>query len=592
MVIHKQGMKPVTDQRLLRRNGVYYYRRRVPLDLADKIGRKVVQLSLRTTSLKEARKLRTLRDLEFDARFEAYSSLGAEKAGGQPTPNFQPIAGTELVQLVRGYVERQSRQAEERHANSRPETMRELDEMKIEAEFVAQTLLEPDNPQTQQWIYLAGQELLKSASKSINDPDVPAELLADLVRRALLELSRRRLARLADDHGRAFFDQLFDPRRPPDVTFGQLAEQRWHLIEEEAAANGLGTKGLDRQRAILALIREIIGDKTLVKAVDYDVCLHVRSVLAQLPANRTKLYGDLPIKLAIQAAAKEGKPLLSPVTQQQYLAVLREVLDLAAKKRLIAVNFAEGLKPIKRDAIAASDKRKPLTLLQIRDFFNAPFYAECAKHKPPFAYDKTGWRFWLPLMCLFLGMRPNEAAQMHLDDLKCTTAGTWYLDVVATGDEDADNHAAALVKTLKTITSRRKIPLHPELLKIGFLEFVEQRKKASTDLRLFPDLTPDKYGNHASYALKRFRETYLPQAIKMETRQSFHSFRHSWRDALRRIDAQPATLQALGAWSQGKLTSDDYGDKSDPDYQAQFMKKISFNGLDLSPLYLSQKKGT
>jgi hypothetical protein len=31
----------------------------------------------------------------------------------------------------------------------------------------------------------------------------------------------------------------------------------------------------------------------------------------------------------------------------------------------------------------------------------------------------------------------------------------------------------------------------------------------------------------------------------MEPRQSFYSFRHSWRDALRRIDAQPATLQAL-----------------------------------------------
>ena len=72
----------------------------------------------------------------------------------------------------------------------------------------------------------------------------------------------------------------------------------------------------------------------------------------------------------------------------------------------------------------------------------------------------------------------------------------------------------------------------------------------------------------------------------MQPRQSFYSFRHSWRDALRRIDAQPATLQALGAWSQGKLTSDDYGDKSDPDYQAKVMNEITFPGLDLSSLYI------
>ena len=187
-------------------------------------------------------------------------------------------------------------------------------------------------------------------------------------------------------------------------------------------------------------------------------------------------------------------------------------------------------------------------------------------------------------MCLFLGMRPNEAAQLHLHDLKRTKAGTWYLHIIATGDDDEDADAAT-GKTLKTKASRRKIPLHPELIKVGFLEFVEQRKKAGIGPRLFPDLKPDKYGNHATYALKRFRDTYLPAAIKMEPRQSFYSFRHSWRDALRRIDAQPATLQALGAWSQGKLTSDDYGDKADPDFQAQFMEKISFQGLNLSALY-------
>ena len=150
-------------------------------------------------------------------------------------------------------------------------------------------------------------------------------------------------------------------------------------------------------------------------------------------------------------------------------------------------------------------------------------------------------------------MRPNEAAQLHLHDLKRTKAGTWYLHIIATGDDDEDADTAT-GKTLKTKASRRRIPLHPELIKVGFLQFVEQRKKAGTGPRLFPDLKPDKYGNHATYALKRFRDTYLPAAIKMEPRQSFYSFRHSWRDALRRIDASRPRCRrsALGAraiWS-------------------------------------------
>jgi hypothetical protein len=397
-LVHKKGIKPVSNPRLLRRSGVYYYRRRVPAHLVKRIGKSVVQVSLQTTTIKEAKRLRTLNDLEWDARFaaaeESLPEDEGECLGSGPVPPSPPVSESDLVQLVRDYVERQDERARKRHASCAPVTTGERSEMTTNAEFEAQTLRASDDPQAQQWIYHAGQELLKPAGRTFDDPDMPGEALAELVRRALLELSRRRLARLSDDHSRTFFDQLFDPRRPPHVTFGV------RLTEEEVAVNGLTPKGLDRQRASLALIREIIGDRTSVEAIDYDACLRVRSVLARLPANRTKFYGDLPIEQAIQAAAKEGKSLLSPVTQQQYLAVLRDVLDLAEKKRLIAVNFAEGLKPIKRDAIAASDKRKPFTLQQIRDFFNGPFYTECALHKPPFAHDKAGWRFWLPLICL------------------------------------------------------------------------------------------------------------------------------------------------------------------------------------------------
>jgi integrase len=576
----------VSDQRLLRRkSGVYYYRRRVPLHLVAQFGKKFVQLSLHTTSRKEAKKLRTLRDLEWDAKFDACSSPTNGGDGPTvPTPALgQPLSETELVQLVRDYVARQDRLARQREVTDYPENPAQRAEMTIEAEVESQILTSRDHPQAQQWISLAGQEALKPAGRSFEDPEFPGEALAELVRRALLELTRRRHARLADDHRRTFFDQLFDPSRPPKVMFGKLAEQHLRLVEEDATINGLGAKGLDRQRATIALIREIVGDQTPVDTVDYDACLRVRTVLARLPANRTKLYGDLTIDQAIARAVKEGSPMLATVTQERYLAALRDILDLAAKKRLVTVNPAEGLKPIKRDAVAASDKRKPFTLHQIVEFFKSDFYMECAKHLPAFAHDKSGWRFWLPLLCLFLGMRPNEAAQLHLADLKRTQKGTWYLDIEATADEDEESNGAA--KTLKTAASRRKIPLHPELIKTGFVQFVDERKKSGFGPRLFPDLKPDSYGNHATYALKRFRETYLPQAIKIEPRQSFYSFRHSWRDALRRIDAQPATLQALGAWSQGKLTSDDYGDKADPDYQVQFMEKISFEGLNLSAFH-------
>ena len=95
-------------QRLQRRNDVYYYRRRVPLDLVATVGKKVVQVSLHTTSLKEAKQRRTLRDLEWDAKFAACSSP-ANSGDGPPvqvTALGQPLSESELLQLVRDYVAR------------------------------------------------------------------------------------------------------------------------------------------------------------------------------------------------------------------------------------------------------------------------------------------------------------------------------------------------------------------------------------------------------------------------------------------------------------------------------------------------------
>ncbi len=111
--------------------------------LVDKIGRKVVQVSLQTSSLKEARKRRTLRDLEWDARFEAplaTSGVTSRDPGMQMTALAQPISQTELVRLVGDYVKRHDEQAVKRDAKYRPQSPAERLEMSLEAEFKLQTL--------------------------------------------------------------------------------------------------------------------------------------------------------------------------------------------------------------------------------------------------------------------------------------------------------------------------------------------------------------------------------------------------------------------------------------------------------------------
>src|ERR1700687_2245949 len=130
-MVHKQGITPVSNQRLQRRNGVYYYRRRVPLHLVAKFGKKFVQVSLHTNNPKEAKKLRTLRDLEWDAKFAACSSPanGGDGPAVPTTALAQPLSESDLRQLVRDYVARRDQLARKREVTDYPENPAQRAEM-------------------------------------------------------------------------------------------------------------------------------------------------------------------------------------------------------------------------------------------------------------------------------------------------------------------------------------------------------------------------------------------------------------------------------------------------------------------------------
>ncbi len=527
---------------LSRRNNVWYYRRRVPLALVETFRKTNIQFSLGTSDLKEAKKLRAAAELKWNARFEDAEKVQAVKngAGSQsaPPPETNALTERKIISLVRDFVEREDAHDQQRLLSDPPTSEEERKYIKTDTEYALQIIKNRDDPRADELIYAAGSKILQSLGRSIDDEDIPYAVFAEWVRRGLLELEKRSLGRITDDHQRSFLDQAFDPHRAPIVTFGALCEQFMQMTKEEAAANHTNKKWVDKQRANADLLLEIIGDTVSVERVDFDACLHVRSVLSRLPANRNKVYPGQSLNDAITLAATEGKPTLSHRTQTQYLQTLKRVLSLALRKRGILVNPAEDMKPIKREVTAASERRLPFTPQQLKQIFEDTFYRACAQHQPPYAHDNKGWRFWLPLLCLFMGMRPNEACQMSAKGVRKTDQGTWYVDVVATDEED-DQAADTPAKSLKTPTSRRRIPVHPELIAMGFLEYAETRRESGANVRRFPSLKPDAYGNRAKYPLKQFRESYLPKAVTLMPRQSFYSLRHNFRDALRRIGAPP-----------------------------------------------------
>jgi hypothetical protein len=110
------------SNRVLRRNGTYYYRRRVPLHLVEAIGKRVVRYSLKTTNLKEAKRRREVADIEWSARFAAAenSQPDISRAGTEGT--VRPKCSSNLARLVVDYVMRMDARIQQRLAEDPPES--------------------------------------------------------------------------------------------------------------------------------------------------------------------------------------------------------------------------------------------------------------------------------------------------------------------------------------------------------------------------------------------------------------------------------------------------------------------------------------
>jgi integrase len=174
-------------------------------------------------------------------------------------------------------------------------------------------------------------------------------------------------------------------------------------------------------------------------------------------------------------------------------------------------------------------------------------------------------------------MRLNEICQLTLDDFDRQDD----TDIILIrGSDDGET------KRVKTEAGQRFVPVHPELKRLGLLDFVTvQQSKHAADGPLFPELPLGTTG-YRSDPFSKFFARFLDKVGIRDPKKVFHSFRHNYRDALREADISIERVRALGGWSTGK-TEDDYGKGLRPSTLAKDMGKVEYPGLDVSRLFTS-----
>jgi integrase len=123
--------------------------------------------------------------------------------------------------------------------------------------------------------------------------------------------------------------------------------------------------------------------------------------------------------------------------------------------------------------------------------------------------------------------------------------GQWTAAIYA--DTDAG-------KRLKTTGSARTIPIHAELVRVGFLDFVESARECGGDAWLFPTVSVAK----GAKAWTKWFRRYLDRLGITDKRKGLHSLRHGFIDALRAGGVQEDLNDALTGHTE-KTVGRSYG---------------------------------
>ena len=276
--------------------------------------------------------------------------------------------------------------------------------------------------------------------------------------------------------------------------------------------------------------------------------------------------------------AKLSDSGLSPSTIDKEHAAMRALLNVAVDHEWIIRNPAVG---VRRPKVAKNTVRA-FTFDELKTIFKDPLFTKIglSPRDVKSAAQHGDAPYWLPLLALFTGARREELCQLTTQRVKISE-GIHFLEI-DTVEEGGK---------LKTEQSIRTVPIHDQLLKLGFLDFVATRKKAGGGM-LFHMLKVDDDGHYGA-SIGDWWGKYLQRKISIIADKSerkklapFHSFRHAFIDESRRLRIRPDYERAL-VGHVGENTSDShdgYGGFHLPEL-AEELNRINFRGLDLSQLW-------
>ncbi|OIQ93748.1 tyrosine recombinase XerC [mine drainage metagenome] len=372
--------------------------------------------------------------------------------------------------------------------------------------------------------------------------------------------------------------------KPPvgslEAVYAAPGESIMELYDQFCRENPGGIS-LDTQvqnRKIVKLFAEFVGEASPVTSITKAAVRDWKKALFSWPlkAAEIKVFKGMSFREVLKANEDVGKPAISEKTINKYLSAMGGFCEWLRGNDYIEGDPMDGM-------FLKLDKEEktvfPYTTEQLKAIFAAPVFTGAQSSEDdhlPGNVHIGDWRRWLPLIGLFTGARLGEIAQLYLADVR-QEHGHWIFHITRETARDGD-----VKKTTKTKGSQRVIPVHSELIKLGFLDYFAAVRERG-EMRLFPEIKPDTRGHMSGHPSRWYGRYVAKIGVKDDKSVNFHSFRHGLADAFRRagyLDEQfKMMLGHTGATTTGR-----YGKLPEGELRqrVEMIEAVSFPGLVLT----------
>jgi integrase len=504
---------------LTKRGNVYWYRRGIPADIQHIIAKGTHwYVSLRTTDSVEAKRLSGEMNVKVQKAFDvAQQQIQPPKrrSPAEPVDTPKVLDAKEAVALVAATTQEREQFAFHAVLNTeRPDSTLKLAKLRKD-------LVMMNNDDSERLVAALFEDMIREAGYLVA-PQSPAYKVGFAKFRAAMAGAMSNAVNWAGgefDHIPDYAIAPSEPPKPIGMTVAQVAEAY-------AAERGIADRQLLELRAIVRQFTEVVGDDIPICSITREHCFQFKTLMQKKPSILTKPDQSLTLPQLIAKYDDRAVDRLSIVTVRKNLSTLQTVLAWAESNGQIERNPMKGIVPAKPKRASLDPKRLPFSTDDIRTIFTSPLYTGVKSDErvsDPGKHLVNDHRFWLPFLGLWTGCRLEELGQADADDVKCKD-GIWFLDVT-TLDGSGKRVAG---KSLKTVSSKRMVPLHPTIIEAGFLRYIEAVKGG----KLFPMLVPDRFGTFTAGYSKIFGRWLDTIGITDQTKV-YHSFRHTFKDACR-----------------------------------------------------------